>query len=99
MVGSCLTLATHVQKANSMHVVAEASYDNLFDSDQNTLFDPFLQEKIVYVVPSAAKLLSPRLGIFEWLSENLNGQSPDKALSLPSNWIRTEPRALEAQFK
>jgi hypothetical protein len=82
-----------------MHVVAEASYENVFESDQNSLFDSLLQDKTVYVVPPAGKLLGPRLGVLEWLDENLNGQPPDKPVRIPNNWIRTEPRSLEAPFK
>jgi hypothetical protein len=82
-----------------MHLVSEASYENIFESDQSQLFDALREDKVVYTVPSAGRVVNPRLGILEWLSENLGGQNSDKIARLPNNWIRIEPRTIEAQFK
>ena len=82
-----------------MHIIDEASYENIFESEQSQLFDSLREEKIVYSVPSAAKLFRPRLGILEWLGENLNNQNYEKNVRGPLNWINTDPRTVEVQFK
>jgi hypothetical protein len=82
-----------------MHVVAEANYDNVFEADQGVLFDSVRQDKVIYNVPPAGRNLAQRLGVLEWLGDNFGGPQIQKIAKMPKNWIRTEPRSIEAQFK
>lgn len=82
-----------------MHVVTEDCLENIFESDHATLFESFTEEKVTYLVPFAAKLVGPKVEVFEWLAENIRLKKPELNYRQVQNWVRIDPLYIETEFK
>ena len=82
-----------------MHVVEEKYFENIFDADQSQLYDSLEEDKTTFIVPQSSKQVPYRLGIVEWLSDNVSPSNKEKRTRLQTSWIRVEPRYIEAHFK